>query len=392
MDERWQPLLWLFGAIIGYVLFMRLHPLRAAFATGFRFARTNFTLIIGLALLLVAHVAWQYWQQTGLGGGDNLALALGQWEDILAWIPLALHDLRSVFWFVVPMEIAFLFGTPLAFLTSWYWAPKLFVAFGKGHRWIAGCLVILCLLSAWWWSHQASESFGWGYASVPDLTGLHHLLRGAAELVWALILTTFFQIVLVLGAYRSHGTGTGRCRFKEAIDWSLKCFPKLLPIPCLAMIAIAINWFANDRLDLKTAPWWEGAKFVIMVLSGAIPLCVLLLQRTALLDAVKGGLHFISRTAWRYAWFLFLCLTHFFLLRLLDSYLLTSVLTNEHGVLLWHVMSAILRAGLVIWFVNALCLYFCIDVSQKKRAKNAAPPMKLATLQARIRRRPPLRL
>jgi hypothetical protein len=65
------------------------------------------------------------------------------------------------------------------------------------------------------------------------------------------------------------------------------------------------------------------------------------------------------------------------------------VLTHQIAAQVWHVVAAILRAALVIWFINAWCLYFCIDVTQRQKGKKTSPlqPMKLAILQARTRKR-----
>ncbi|MGY8688697.1 MAG: hypothetical protein ACKVHP_13310, partial [Verrucomicrobiales bacterium] len=159
----------------------------------------------------------------------------------------------------------------------------------------------------------------------------------------------------------------------------MKSFPRMAPIQLVVLLAVGINWLVEERLDLKAAPLWDGLKFISLIVTAAVPICVLLLQDLNPWEAVRASFRFLLRTGWRYAWFLFLCLTHFFLLRLLESYLLASVLTHQTSVLVWYVVAAILKAGLVIWFVNALCLYFCIDVTQRKQKK----PMKLATLQAR---------
>ena len=49
MEERWLPLLYLLGALVGYGLFMRTQPRRAAFGTGLLIARNNLTLVLRIA-------------------------------------------------------------------------------------------------------------------------------------------------------------------------------------------------------------------------------------------------------------------------------------------------------------------------------------------------------
>lgn len=390
MEERWWPFVWLLGAIGGYVLFMRQQPLRAAFTTARQFARNNFSIIAGLAGLLIVAVTWQFWQARGLGSDNGAALTLSTWGDLVGWVPLANEDLSSVFWFCVPLEMAFVVGTPVAFLTCWYWIPRLWQACAGGRRWLAGVVIAIYALTLWWWAGRFCELLGLGFQPVPEMEGLHHLLRGVGELVFAVILACFIQMVVLLGAYRSHGSGNARCHLKEALDWALKCFPRMLPIPLIVLAGFAMNWLVEDRLALESAPAWEGLKLVALLITAAVPICVLLLQDLKPMDCLKSSVRFLGRSGWRYAWFLFLCLTHFFLLRLLESYLLTTVLTHEIAAQVWFVIAAILRAALVIWFINAWCLYFCIDVTQRKKSpKKATPssPMKLATLQARTRKR-----
>ena len=384
MEERWWPFVWLAGAVAGYVLFMRQHPLRAAFAIGFQFARNNLTIVAGLAVLLVATVAWRYFQETGLGSDNAVAFSVSDWSDLLGWIPYANEDLRAVFWFCVPLDVAFLLGTPVAFLTCWYWMPRLWKACGKGTKWLAGLVFVIYALTLWWWTHQLCAVLQIGVQPVPNLAGVHHLLRGIGELVFAVIVVCFVQVVLFLGAYRSHGSGTSNCRLKDALDWGLKSFPRLVPIQLTVLFAIGVNWLAEDRLDLKAAPVWDAVVFIVLLMTSAAPICVLLLHDLNPFEALRASIRFLLRTWWRYAWFLFLCLIHFFLLRLLESYLLASVLTHQASVLAWYVVGATLKAALVIWFVNALCLYFCIDVMQRQQNEQKKP-MKLATLQARTR-------
>ncbi|MFT4639937.1 MAG: hypothetical protein ACI8T1_003262 [Verrucomicrobiales bacterium] len=379
MEERWWLFVWMAGAVVGYVLFMRQHPLRAAFGIGFQFARNNLTIVAGLATLLVATVAWRYFQSTGLGSDNTVAFSMSAWEDLLGWVPYANEDLRAVFWFCVPLDVAFILGTPTAFLACWYWMPRLWKACPQGKKWLAVLIFSIYALTLWWWSHRLCEVFQLGFKPAPEVAGLHHLLRGIGERGFAVLVVCFIQSVILLGAYRSHGSGTSRCLLKDALDWGLKSFPRMAPIQLVVLLAVGINWLVEERLDLKAAPLWDGLKFISLIVTAAVPICVLLLQDLNPWEAVRASFRFLLRTGWRYAWFLFLCLTHFFLLRLLESYLLASVLTHQTSVLVWYVVAAILKAGLVIWFVNALCLYFCIDVTQRKQKK----PMKLATLQAR---------
>ena len=386
MEERWWPFVWLAGAVVGYVLFMRQHPLRAAFGIGFQFAKNNLSIVAGLAALLVATVAWRYFQGTGLGSDNAVAFSVSGYGDLLGWIPYANQDLRAVFWFCVPLDMAFLLGTPIAFLFCWYWIPRLWKACGDGWQWLAGLVFGVYALTLWWWAHRLCEVLQLGVKPVPDLVGLHHLLRGNGELVFAVMVVCFVQVVLLLGAFRSHGSGTNRCRLKDALDWGLKSFPRLVPIQLTVLLAIGINWLAEDRLDLKAAPVWDAVKLIALLITSTAPICVLLLQDLNPLEALRASFRFLARTCWRYAWFVFLCLVHFFLLRLLESYLLASVLTDQASVLAWYVVAATLKAALVIWFVNALCLYFCIDVTQRQQTKQKNP-MKLAPLQARTRMR-----
>jgi hypothetical protein len=304
---------------------------------------------------------------------------MSAWEDLLGWVPYANEDLRAVFWFCVPLDVAFILGTPTAFLACWYWMPRLWKACPQGKKWLAVLIFSIYALTLWWWSHRLCEVFQLGFKPAPEVAGLHHLLRGIGERGFAVLVVCFIQSVILLGAYRSHGSGTSRCLLKDALDWGLKSFPRMAPIQLVVLLAVGINWLVEERLDLKAAPLWDGLKFISLIVTAAVPICVLLLQDLNPWEAVRASFRFLLRTGWRYAWFLFLCLTHFFLLRLLESYLLASVLTHQTSVLVWYVVAAILKAGLVIWFVNALCLYFCIDVTQRKQKK----PMKLATLQAR---------
>ncbi len=389
MDERWWPFLWLLGTIGGYVLFMRQHPLRAAFSTARQFARNNLSIVAGLAGLLIAAVTWQFWQAEGLGSDNGAALSLTTASDLLGWLPHVNEDLGSVFWHCVPLDMAFVIGTPVAFLTCWYWIPRLWRACAEGRKWIAAILIGIYALALWWWTGRLCDLLQLGIQTVPKMTGLHLLLRGTGEVVFAVILACFIQLVILLGAYRSHGAGNARCHLKEALDWGLKCFPRVLIVPLLVLLGVALNWLLEDRLNLESAPAWEATKLVALLLTAALPICALLLQDLKPWDSFRASLRFLGKSSWCYAWFVFLCLTHFFLLRLLESYLLTTVLTHQIAAQIWHVVAAILRAALVIWFINAWCLYFCIDVTQRQKTKKSSPrkPMKLAILQARTRKR-----
>lgn len=389
MDERWWPFLWLLGAVGGYTLFMHQHPLRAAFATARQFTRNNFSIIAGLAGLLIAAVTWQFWQAEGLGNDNESGLSLTTKSDLLGWLPLANEDLGSLFWHCVPLDMAFVIGTPVAFLTCWYWIPRLWRACTNGRQWIAAMLVGIYALTVWWWSGRLCALLQLDIQTVPEMPGLRTLLSGIGELVFAVILACFIQLVILLGAYRSHGSGNARCNLKEALDWGLKCYPRVLIVPLIVLSAAALNWLVEDRLDLESASVWEAIKLVALLLTGALPICALLLQDLNPWESFLASLRFLGRSSWRYAWFLFLCLTHFFLLRLIESYLLTTVLTHQIAAQVWHVVAAILRAALVIWFINAWCLYFCIDVIQRQKGKKTSSlqPMKLAILQARTRKR-----
>ena len=387
-NEPWQPLLWLAGAILGYALFMRHHPLRVPFGRGFHYARNNLTIGGGLALLLVAAVAWRFWQETGLGSDGTLALPLNSWEDLLGWIPYANADLRSIVWYCVPIDIAFPLGAPLAFLTSWYWMPRLWAACPKGQRWPAVLIFGIYALALWWWSHRLGEVLRLDLKLVPELTVLHLLLRGTGELVFAVILLCFFQSVLMSGAYRSHHSQSGRCRLVEALDWALMNLPRMIPIPLVVLGAMGISWFAENHLDLKAASVWEAIKLVVLVATAAAPICLLLLPHLDPRQSLGASIQFLLGTGWRYLCFLFICLTHFFLFHLVESYLLAFALPHETSLLVWYAAAALVKAALVIWFLNALCLYFCTSATHGKQgeesAKNRENP---ADLPARRRAR-----
>lgn len=390
MEERWWPLLWLAGAALGYALFMRYHPLRAPFDRAFAFARTNVSIIAGLAVLMIATVLWRYWQEIGLSSENTVALALDGWRDLMDWLPFANEDLRTIFWYCVPLDVAFLMGTPILSLTAWYWIPRLWRACREASgTWMAGMVLGLFALSLWWWLQRVSEVAGLPFRPVPALNSVRHLLTGVGEIVFATLLVCFIQSVLLLGAYRSHGAGASPRQLKIALDWGLKCFPRMLPIPAVVLVAMGINWLAEDRLEFGAAPVWNAFKGLVFVATAAVPVCLLLLQDLKPWEAVQASFRFLLRTSWRFFFFLFICLSHFFLVRLIESYLQTSVLTGEVSVLLSYLVTAVLRAGLIIWFVNAFCLYFCIDVSQRQTTKKPQKSMKLATLQARLRRRRP---
>ena len=391
MEERWLPLLYLLGALVGYGLFMRTQPRRAAFGTGLLFARNNLTLVLWIATLLVANVLWQFTQQSVLSTSDQLILEVTQWSDLGSWVPLITQDLRSVFWYAVPLDIAFLLGTPIALLSTWYWIPRVWQAVAPGKHWIAGIGYGLFVLSLWWWSHRFSLLTGWNLRPIPDILGLHQILRGVAEIAFAVLLACFFQMVLVLGAYRSHDSGAGNCRLLSAFSFGFKCFERLLPIQLICLAGITMDWIAGHRLSLQSGSVWDGIKLFTMLVLGTVPMALLLLEDGRWSDSIRSGLRFLGQTCWNYLWFAFIALVHFLLLRMIESYLLTSILTTEISVLIWHVSAAILRAFLVVWLVNAFCLYFCIEVSQlgrsKKKPKTKKTSLKLATLHARIQRK-----
>ena len=391
MDARWWPLVWVLGAIGGYALFMWQQPLGAIFKTARQFARNNWSIIVGLAGLLVVALTWRFWQAQGLGSANTATLQVSSWGDLMVWVPDASTDLRSVFWFCVPLDMAFAVGTPVASLTCWYWMPRLWKACAGGHRWIAGVVVGIYALAFWWWAGRTVALLGLGMQIVPEWSGLQYLLRGIGEGIFAVVLATFIQMVLLLGAYRSHGSGKARCDLREALDWALKCYPRILPITALALAGVGINWLATERLQVEAAAVWDILKLVVLIASAALPVCLLLLHDLVPWEAARASVRFLGRTAWRFSWFLFLCWTHFFVLRLLESYLLSSALTNEFAVQAWYVVAAILRAALTVWFINAWCLYFCIDVTQRQKTKKTggrtlAKPLKLATLQARLKK------
>ncbi len=384
MEERWWPLVWLAGALVGYLLYMRHHPLRSSFGAAFDLVRNNLTIVGGLALLFVGAVAWRSWQETGLGSDNTVALSVAVWGDLLGWIPYANEDLRSVFWFCVPLEVAFVLGTPLAFLTSWYWFPRLWRACEGRHRYLAGLVFALYALSLWWWLHRLSAVLKLGWEPVPNLSWLRQGLCVTAETGFAILLACFFQWVLLLGAYRSHGSGNSRCQLKEATDWALKFFPRMASVALAVLLGVAVNALAESRLDLRAAPYWDALKLVVLVATAGVPICVLLLQNLRLHEALAASFRFLFRTTWLYLWFVFVCLTHFFLLRLCESYALASLLTHEAAVIGWYVVAGLARAALVIWFVNAFCLYFCVDVTRRRRSRGSSrKPLKLAILQAR---------
>ena len=369
MEERWWPLIWLAGAIVSYGLFMRYQPLRSAFSTGFELAKTNLTIVAGLALLFVGAVGWRSWQETGLGSDNTVALSISDWSDLLGWIAYANEDLRSIFWYCVPLDVAFILGTPLAFLTCWYWFPRLWRACVGRRRWIAGLVFGVYTLSLWWWAHRLCEVLSLPWTPVPPWTFLRETLWAVCELGFAVTLVCFFQLVLILGAYRSHGSGESRCQLKEALDWGLKCFPRMAVVPLVVLVAMGANGLAETQLDLKAALIWDALKLTVLLSTAAVPICVLLLQDLNLWEAPRASIRFLWRTGWRYVWFIFLCLTHFFLLRLSESYLLASVLIHEWTVILWYVVAGLLKASLIMWFVNAFCLYFCVDVTQRQHSK-----------------------
>lgn len=385
MEERWWPLVCLAGAMASYGLFMRHHPLHGAFAVAFQFARNNLTIVAGLALFFAGDVAWRSWQETGLGSENTVAYSLSVWGDLLGWIPYANEDLRTIFWYCVPLDAAFILGTPMAVLTCWYWMPRLWRACA-GQRWLAGAVFLVYALAFWWWWLRCVEVFHLGSDPAPERATLHPMLRTAGEIVFAVILVCFIQLVLLLGAYRSHGSGTSRCQLKEALDWGLKYFPRMVAVPLLVLVALGINRLVDDHLDVTLGPFWDGVKLVVLLGTAAVPICVLLLQDLNLGESFRASFRFLLRTSWYFAWFIFLCLTHFFLLRLVESYLLASALTHEAGVIAWYLGAALLKAGLVVWFVNAFCLYFCLDVTERRSTrKTSKKRVKLATLQARLR-------
>lgn len=392
MEERWWPLVWLVGAFVGYGLFMWQHPLRSSFGIAFEFARNNLTLVAGLALLLVGAVGWRSWQETGLGSDNTVALSVGQWTDLLHWVPYAVEDLRAVFWYCVPVDVAFVLGTPLACLTGWYWMPRLWRACQGRWRWLAIGTYVVYGLALWWWAQRMCEVLQIGAQPVPQSAFLRGALSWLGESVFAVIMVCFVQSVLLLGAYRSHGSGNARCQLKEAVDWALKFFPRMAFVPLLVLLAWGGHAVIANRIDPAQAALWDAVSLVVLLFTSAVPICVLLLQDLLPWEAFRASLRFLLRTAWLYVWFVFLCLTHFFLLRLAESYLLASVLTHETAVIAWYLVAALIRAALVMWFVNAFCLYFCIDVSkrrQKGRASKSSPrPMKLAILQAKVANKP----
>jgi hypothetical protein len=386
MEERWWALVWMVGSVAGYLAFMRYHPLRTAFASAFELARNNLTIVGGLALLFVGAVGWRSWQETGLGSENTVAFSVTAWVDLLGWLAYANEDLRSVFWFCVPVDVVFILGTPLAFLTCWYWFPRLWRACPGPWRGLAGGLFALYALSLWWWLQRLAGVLKLAWEPVPAWPLLRSGLEVLAESGFAVILACFFQWVLLLGAYRSHGSGHARCQLKEAADWALKFFPRMAVIALMVLVGMGLSSLAENWLDAQAAHYWDAAKFGALLVTAAMPICVLLLQDLNPWESLLASFRFLFRTAWFYLWFVFICLTHFFLLRLSESYFLASVLTHEVAVIAWYVVAGLVKAALVIWFVNAFCLYFCVDVTQRQRrgkASTSTKPMKLTLLQAR---------
>ncbi|MGY8690580.1 MAG: hypothetical protein ACKVHP_22935, partial [Verrucomicrobiales bacterium] len=93
---------------------------------------------------------------------------MSAWEDLLGWVPYANEDLRAVFWFCVPLDVAFILGTPTAFLACWYWMPRLWKACPQGKKWLAVLIFSIYALTLWWWSHRLCEVFQLGFKPAPE--------------------------------------------------------------------------------------------------------------------------------------------------------------------------------------------------------------------------------
>lgn len=367
-EARWMPWVWLMGAVFGYVLFMRTQPLRACFATAWRYTLNGRLIASALFVALLADEIIRIKSGVGVGDGEQMVTRLSGAEDLLSWIPFLSADLARVFWQAFPLRATFYLGVPIAVLGLPWWGPCLWLHSRPTTWWGWASLiggVILLLVAAWWCLDRWTALVGIGRKMVPLGDGAREVLRVVSEGLVAVCLGSFFQAMLWLAAYRSHGTSGEACGLGVLVEWTLRCVVSVSRFALVVIVGALMHTLVVRQLAYQYAVTWDSFVLVLLVAFGFLPVCLLLVQGASWKEAFQSGKRFVGRTWWGYAWFFFLFFAHYSLLHLCEAKVFAAGL-GEGWRFVWAVVAACARTFLTLWFINAFCLYFCTDMAQRR--------------------------